>query len=170
MQTTLFILAWVVAFFGVIVFAFYGARGKAEPAQSGKAAALGSMPAGIRVLIGLTAALALVMIPVLVTASASDRLPSGAGTYTLDSTEQEREGREIFRQTCASCHTLSAANARGIYGPNLDTLGLGAEGSALRIEAAIKNGGVAGNQMPKVLLEGEDAKLVSEYVASVAGK
>ena len=28
--------------------------------------------------------------------------------------------RLIFRQTCSSCHTLSAANARGVYGPNLD--------------------------------------------------
>lgn len=165
MQTTLFILAWVIAFFGVVAVAFYSTRSKAE-----KKGALGSMPGGVRVLVGLTAALALVMIPVLVTASASDRVPSGAGTYTLDSTETEREGREIFRQTCASCHTLSAANARGVYGPNLDTMGLDAEGSSARIEAAIKNGGASGTQMPKALLEGEDAKLVSEYVAAVAGK
>lgn len=165
MQTMLFILAWALAFFGVLAFAFYSTRGKAQ-----KQGALGSMPAGVRVLVGATAVLALVMIPVLVTATASDRVPSGAGTYTLDSTENEREGREIFRQTCAACHTLSAANARGVYGPNLDTLGLDAEGSSARIEAAIENGGAAGTQMPKVLLEGEDAKLVSDYVAAVAGK
>ncbi|MBI5310439.1 MAG: cytochrome c [Actinobacteria bacterium] len=170
MQTTLFILAWAVAFFGVLAFAFYGTRGNAEPAGGKAAKALGSVPGGVRVLIGLTAALALVLIPVLVTASASDRVPSGAGTYTLDSSESKREGREIFRQTCASCHTLSAANARGVYGPNLDTMGLNADGSAQRIEAAIENGGVSGKQMPKLLLEGEDAKLVSEYVAAVAGK
>src|SRR4051812_21707752 len=28
-------------------------------------------------------------------------------------------GKTLFRQTCASCHSLAAVNARGVTGPNL---------------------------------------------------
>lgn len=165
METTLFVLAWVIAACAVVAIGFYTTRTPAEAARP-----LGRVPGGVRALLGLAVIGIAVGMPVWVAASASDRVPSGAGTYTLDSSEQLREGRQIFRETCAACHTLSAAGARGAYGPNLDTAGLGAEGSAQRVEAAIKNGGASGLQMPKGLLEGEDAKLVSEYVAAVAGK
>jgi mono/diheme cytochrome c family protein len=33
-------------------------------------------------------------------------------------------GREIFRDRCARCHTLAAANAHGTRGPNLDEIRL----------------------------------------------
>src|SRR4029079_5873550 len=113
-------------------------------------------------------------IPAAVLAASNDRLPSGAGTFTLETSTSERDGRVIFRETCSSCHTLSAPNARGVYGPNLD-VALGAPGSdpkaiASRSEGAIKTGAVTGKQMPVSLLEGADAALVSEYVAAVAGK
>src|SRR3954469_10347345 len=32
-------------------------------------------------------------------------------------------GKSLFRQTCASCHSLAAVNARGVTGPNLDRIG-----------------------------------------------
>jgi len=35
----------------------------------------------------------------------------------------EARGKLLFRQTCASCHTLAAVNARGVTGPNLDQIG-----------------------------------------------
>lgn len=166
MFTTIFILAWASALIGVVAYAFISSRD-----EDGKPGGpLPGLPSGIKVLIAATAVLAVVAIPAIVAASASDRVPSGAGTYTVDSSQKLREGREIFRQTCASCHTLSAANARGVYGPNLDSLGLDSEGSVARVEKAIENGGTSSTVMPKVLLEGENAKLVSEYVAAVAGK
>src|SRR5439155_16820996 len=31
-------------------------------------------------------------------------------------------GKRLFRQTCASCHSLAAVNARGVTGPNLDQI------------------------------------------------
>ena len=121
----------------------------------------------------LAGAFLLIGLPAAVLSKASDRLPSGAGTYTVPSSEAMIEGRDIFRSTCASCHAL-AANARGVYGPDLDEV-LGAPGAdpkatATRVEGAIKTGGVTGKQMPVGLLSGTDAKLVSDYIAEVAGK
>lgn len=166
MFATIFILAWAVVFFGVLAYAFQSSRTEGEK----PAGPLGSLPAGVKALVGLAAVLAVIAIPAIVVASANDRVPSGAGTYTVDSSEHLREGRLLFRETCASCHTLSAANARGVYGPNLDNMGLDAKGSEDRVAAAIKNGGASSTLMPKGLLEGENAELVSEYVAAVAGK
>jgi Cytochrome C oxidase, cbb3-type, subunit III len=167
MQTLLFILAWVAVAVLVVAAGFYATRDR-ERVDIAKP--LGRVPAGVRMLVGLLVLAAVVGMPIFVTASASDRVPSGAGTYTINSSANLRAGRLIFRQTCASCHTLSAANARGVYGFNLDTVGLNVPGSESRIEAAVKNGGATGLQMPKNLLEGNDAKLVAQYVAAVAGK
>lgn len=167
MQTTLFILAWAVAAVAVVAIGFRASRGDGA---DGGPRALGKVPFALRAAIGLVALAAIVGMPILLTASASDRVPGGAGTYTVDSNAELREGRQIFRETCASCHTLSAAGARGSYGPNLDALGLSGEKSVARIEAALKKGGATGMQMPKNLIEGEDAKLVSEYIAAVAAK
>ncbi len=167
MQTTLFILAWAVAAVAVVAFGIRASRGED---RNGEPTVLGKVPLIARLGIALVALGAIVGLPALLTASAGDRVPSGAGTYTVDSSEQLREGRQIFRETCASCHTLTAAGARGSYGPNLDAMGLDADGSDKRIEKAIKDGGASGMQMPKDLLEGEDAKLVAEYIAAVAGK
>ena len=33
------------------------------------------------------------------------------------------EGKSLFRETCWSCHTLKAAGAMGVTGPNLDDIG-----------------------------------------------
>ena len=62
-------------------------------------------------------------VPALVIA---DREPAEGGTPPLqDETASSdlEEGKELFRQTCASCHTLAAANARGVTGPDLDEIG-----------------------------------------------
>lgn len=169
MNALLFILAWIVIALVVLIVPFYLTRDKdAKPSFKG------NMPGGARIFVALTAALLLVGVPALVLDRTSDRIPSAAGTFTLASTEDERDGRVIFRETCSSCHTLEAANARGVYGPNLDEQ-LGAPGgdpaaTASRVESAIKTGGVTGKQMPAGLLESDDAKLVSQYIAAVAGK
>jgi cytochrome c553 len=78
-----------------------------------------------------------------------------------------KKGRLLFRQQCASCHTLEAANARGVTGPNLDDIG---EVTPRRIEEAIENGGTGQDRMPARLLEGQEAREVAEYVAQVAGR
>ncbi|MGB0873085.1 MAG: c-type cytochrome [Solirubrobacterales bacterium] len=169
MNALLFTFAWILVALAVLGIAFLVTRDKdAEPTYKG------NVSGGGRIAIALGAALLIVGIPALVLDKTSDRIPSGAGTFTVNSTEAERNGRVVFRETCASCHTLAAANARGVYGPDLDEQ-LGAPGgdpaaTAARVETAIKTGGVTGKQMPAGLLDEGDAKLVAQYVAAVAGK
>jgi mono/diheme cytochrome c family protein len=163
----LFVGLGLLTFFG----AFYTARDKEE---SKPATYKGSLDGGAKIAIALGLILLAVGIPAAVLTKTSDRMPSGASTYTLNASTSEIDGRSIFRSTCASCHALNAANARGVYGPDLDvvlgTPGADPKATAARVEGAIKTGGVTGKQMPVELLSGIDAKLVSEYVAAVAGK
>jgi cytochrome c553 len=77
------------------------------------------------------------------------------------------KGQLLFRQQCASCHTLAAVNAHGVTGPNLDDIG---EVTPTRILEAIENGGTGQSRMPARLLEGQDAREVAEYVSQVAGR
>ena len=76
-------------------------------------------------------------------------------------------GKQLFRQTCASCHNLDAVNARGVTGPDLDTIG---EVSEQRVLNAIENGGTGQRQMPAGLLSDTDAEAVALYVSRVAGR
>jgi len=82
-------------------------------------------------------------------------------------TPKLEEGKQLFRQTCASCHNLDAVNARGVTGPDLDDIG---EVSKQRVLNAIKNGGTGQGRMPAGLLSGPDADAVATYVSSVAGR
>lgn len=165
MKALLVVLIWVGAALVVMGAAFFLTRPSDKPGFRG------NLSGGVRGLIALAAAFVVVGIPAIVLTQTSDRMPSGAGTYTLAASPSERDGRLIFRQTCSSCHTLSAANARGVYGPNLDVR-LGGKtadpkATAARVDTAITTGP---SVMPKGLLDGRDKKLVSEYVASVVGR
>jgi mono/diheme cytochrome c family protein len=100
----------------------------------------------------------------------ADSGPSEGATGQLkaeDSSDELEDGKELFLQTCASCHTLAAANARGVTGPNLDQIG---EMTQERVETAIEIGGTGQKRMPAALLEGEDAEKVAKYLEAVAGK
>jgi cytochrome c553 len=116
----------------------------------------------------LTLYLALgVAVPAAVIASRGE---SEGGTGSLRSkgiSGKLLDGKELFIQTCKSCHTLEAVNAHGVTGPNLDELG-GLDKQ--RVLGAIKRGGTGTGQMPPGLLDGEDADAVATYVAAVAGR
>jgi mono/diheme cytochrome c family protein len=167
------ILVFLFVGLGLLIFlgAFYTSRSKEEKKPTYK----GSLDGGAKIVVALGLILLAVGIPAAVLSKTGDRVPSGAGTYTLNASTSEIDGRSIFRSTCASCHALSAANARGVYGPDLDVQ-LNPDGAAdpkaiaARVDGAIKTGGTTGKQMPLGLVSGEDARLVSEYVAAVAGK
>jgi cytochrome c553 len=167
-------LILVFVFVGLGLLVFFGAFHTSRSKEETKPAYRGSLDGGAKIAVALGLILLVVGIPAAVLSKTSDRVPSGAGTYTLNASTSEIDGRSIFRSTCASCHSLSAANARGVYGPDLDvtlgTPGADPKATAARVEGAIKTGGVTGKQMPVELLSGVDAKLVSEYVAAVAGK
>jgi len=154
------ILIWILAASAVIGAAFFVSRDRA------KTAIYSRLPRAVRVFVGVVVLALAVVLPVSVALSAKDRLPGGAGNYTIDTTANQREGRTIFRSTCASCHALSAVGARGVTGPNLDEL----KPNYLRVRGAIKLGGTGQNLMPAGLLQGPDADLVAKYIVEVAGK
>jgi cbb3-type cytochrome c oxidase subunit III len=74
-------------------------------------------------------------------------------------------GKNIFEQKCASCHTLKDAGATGTIGPNLDQL----MPSFAIAQKQVTNGGQV---MPafKSVLNKAQINAVAKYVASHAGK
>jgi mono/diheme cytochrome c family protein len=75
------------------------------------------------------------------------------------------EGKQIFTQSCGTCHTLTDAGTAGTVGPNLDQLAP----DQARVTTAIENGGAGTGAMPANIVTGSEAEAVAEYVASVAG-
>jgi mono/diheme cytochrome c family protein len=75
------------------------------------------------------------------------------------------EGKQIFTQSCGTCHTLGDAGTNGTVGPNLDQL----SPDAARVQSAIENGGAGTGAMPANIVTGQEAEAVAEYVASAAG-
>jgi mono/diheme cytochrome c family protein len=94
-------------------------------------------------------------------------------------TAAEKTGRQLFGQKCAFCHTLSAANATGKVGPNLDTL----RPSEQVVLNTINNGCLQNppsstssqaclgfGTMPAGIIQGAQARQVAAFVAAVAGQ
>jgi len=108
-----------------------------------------------------------IVVPAVVIASREDHTGGTPKTSEQVPSADVESGKDLFRQTCASCHSLSAANARGVTGPNLDQIG---DVTPKRIEDAIRVGGTGQKRMPAQLLRGQDAKDVADYVAATAGK
>jgi mono/diheme cytochrome c family protein len=108
-----------------------------------------------------------VAVPAAVIASRGEA-EGGTGSLRSNSISGKLEdGKDLFIQTCKSCHTLAAVNAHGVTGPNLDELG-GLDKQ--RVLSAIKRGGTGTGRMPPQLLDGADAVAVATYVAAVAGR
>jgi mono/diheme cytochrome c family protein len=86
-------------------------------------------------------------------------------TSTGGTQQAAAQGKQIFTQNCAGCHTLKDAAASGKVGPNLDDL----KPDEPTTERQVTNGG---GPMPafKGQLTPAEIKAVSQYVASVAGK
>ena len=76
------------------------------------------------------------------------------------------KGKQLFTQTCGTCHTLANAGTNGQVGPVLDQI----KPNEQRVLNAIKNGGLGSGTMPANLYSGKDAQAVAKYVSSVAGK
>lgn len=93
------------------------------------------------------------------------------------------DGQELFKINCGNCHALYAAGTDGNYAPNLDELlaptgvpeGKNAadeiKGVEGRVLNAIENGvnGDTPGRMPGGILNEQQAKTVSEFVAATAG-
>jgi mono/diheme cytochrome c family protein len=108
-----------------------------------------------------------IVVPALVIANGNSK-EGGTGTLAnVSPTKIQAKGKQLFRQTCASCHSLAAVNARGVTGPNLDQIG---EVTQARVLNAIRIGGTGDKRMPAGLLSSANAKAVAAFVASVAGR
>ena len=146
-------------------------RWSSSPSRAGRALrARPTSPRGgraFKIAIPVIYIVAGVVVPALVLANKGETTGGTGSLQSQELTEAQEHGKALFRQQCASCHTLAAVNARGVTGPNLDDIG---EVTPDRIKNAIKNGGTGQDRMPSGLLEGEEAAAVAAYVSEVAGK
>jgi len=96
-----------------------------------------------------------------------------------------KDSQSLFVTNCGSCHALYSAGTDGNYGPNLDELlapsgqpeGKGAKESIENLEGRVLNAIEQGidssttpGRMPGGILNEEQAKEVSEFVARTAGE
>jgi cytochrome c551 len=164
MEIVGFLAPWILIGIGVLFVAFSGGPGKAREVYLTRGRTT------FRILIPLLYIALGVAIPAVVIASRGTREGNAnalAQHKLRDQPAVIAKGRVLFQENCASCHTLSAANARGVTGPNLDKIG---KMTPERVLSAIKNGGTGQGRMPANLLQGDNAKAVAAYLAQVAGK
>jgi mono/diheme cytochrome c family protein len=108
-----------------------------------------------------------------------------AGCQLKDDGDNLVNGKTLFAQKCASCHTLARANAKGTVGPSLDEAWQRSEHDGLgrsTYEGIVHRQILQPNQNPSVdpatgkevapmppkVVTGEDAEDVAAYVASAA--
>lgn len=111
------------------------------------------------------------------------RADGDAATGAQDVPTSLEAGQTIFEINCGTCHTLYAAGTNGNYGPDLDEL-LATNGEAPTEPSAIKaaegrvlnaieqgvDSETTPGRMPGGILNEEQAKEVSEFVARTAGE
>jgi mono/diheme cytochrome c family protein len=160
MAVAAFVFAFLALGAAVAYNAFWGGPGGARQAYLTRGRRLFRIAIPV-IYVGLGIA-----IPALVLANG--KASEGKGPLkSKDASAEFNRGRELFRQTCWSCHTLKAAGAQGVTGPNLDQIGTV---SKQRVLNAIKIGGTGDGRMPANLLTGKDAEAVAVYVSTVAGR
>jgi len=100
------------------------------------------------------------------TPPATTSTPEAGTTSTGAGAEQANaQGKQVFTQSCGSCHTLKDAATTGTVGPNLDDL----KPDEATVQRQVTNGG---GVMPafKGQLTDAQIKAVAQYVSSVAGQ
>jgi mono/diheme cytochrome c family protein len=97
--------------------------------------------------------------------NADEQADAAIGGVKLSAAEEH--GREVFKERCATCHTLEDAGAVGMVGPDLDNL---RPPAALTLDAIAKGRARGQGQMPALLITGADAQDVANYIAEVAGR
>jgi cytochrome c6 len=106
----------------------------------------------------LTAGVLVVMLFVGPAVIASDKAERGTGSAgaAVYGKGAGVDGGQVFKDSCGSCHTLSAAGTNGAVGPNLDDTTL----STAEIEATVRGGR---GSMPSF-----DGQLSDAQIAAVA--
>lgn len=159
MAAAIFLGFFIVLGLGVVLVAMRGGpRGVRDTLEVGRRRPLHAVEfavAGAIALFGLA-------VPAIVLLGGQASAGPGGSKLTSD----QKTGRELFAEKCATCHTLKDANAVGRVGPNLDVL---QPPEALTLNA-IREGRAGKGQMPAQLLEKDEAQKVARYLADVAGR
>src|SRR3954447_1452252 len=161
MAVAAFVIGFLALGAAVAFVAFYGGPGGARPAY------LTRGRRGFKIAIPILYVGLGIAVPALVLANGKASEGSGGALASNEGNSQFNHGRNLFRQACWSCHTLKAAGAQGVTGPDLDDIG---PVSKQRVLNAIRIGGTGQGRMPAGLYQGKDAAAVADYVSTVAGR
>jgi cytochrome c5 len=164
LATIAFLAFWVVV--GLVLF-FIALRGGPRGARATlQSQSRGGRRAAMVVFVVFYVGIGLV-VPAVFLIGNHDSADARVGGTSIALTQQEQDGRQVFGERCASCHTLAAARADGKVGPNLDKL-MPPEGL---VADAVERGRQRGSgTMPAGIVQGEDVAAVAAFVAAVAGK
>jgi cytochrome c5 len=161
MATIAFVVGFLALGLAVAFVAFFGGPSKAREAY------LTRGPRWFRVTIPILYILLGIAIPAIAIADRQEAKGPEGALAEAEGNARFEEGRDLFRQACWACHTLEAAGARGVTGPNLDE---SAPLTEERVLAAIEEGGTGTGRMPAEILTGEEAEAAAYYVSQVAGR
>jgi sulfite dehydrogenase len=161
MEIVLFLAPFVLLGIGVFFVAFSGGPARARQAYLTRGGR------GFRIAIVAVYVAVGVALPAIVIAGREESVGGQGALASAELSADLENGKETFIETCASCHSLNAANAQGVTGPSLDEL---APLDEERVLNAIENGGTGELRMPADLLEGQNAEDVAAYVSQVAGR
>lgn len=127
----------------------------------------GKSPATPAILTGGLIAVLIPVIAILIGASflTAYLVTRGDGSSESTSAGATTNGKALFTENCASCHTLAAASASGKVGPNLDQL----KPPKSIVVKQVTNGG---GGMPAFggRLSTAQIEAIAEYVTRVAGQ
>ena len=161
MAVAAFVIGFLALGAAVAYVAFWGGPSRAREAY------LTRGRRGFRIAIPIIYVALGIAVPALVLANGNQTKGQGGTLASEEGSPEFNKGKALFRQSCWSCHTLKAANAQGVSGPNLDTIGTMSE---QRVLNAIKIGGTGTGRMPAEIQTGDEAKAIAVYVSEVAGR
>jgi mono/diheme cytochrome c family protein len=161
MAAAALVIAFVILGAGVAFVAFSGGPGRARQAYLTGGSRFFKLVLPL-IYLGIG-----IVVPALVLANGHGREGGTGHLADVEPTKTAEKGKQLFRQTCATCHSLAAVNAHGVTGPNLDEIG---EVTKQRVLSAIRIGGTGDKRMPAGLLTGANAAAVATYVSQVAGR
>src|SRR4051812_45973076 len=156
MAVAAFVVAFLALGLAVGFVAFFGGPGGARRAYMTQGRR------GFRIVIPIIYVGLGIAVPAIVLANGKAGQGESGTLATKSASAEFNRGRNLFRSTCWSCHTLKAAGAQGVTGPNLDDIGTVSE---QRVRNAIRIGGTGQGRMPSNLLQGKDAEAVAYYVS-----
>jgi mono/diheme cytochrome c family protein len=161
MAVAAFVIGFLAVGAAVAFVAFSGGPGRAREAYLTRGGR------GFRIAIPIIYVALGIAVPALVIADRREAQGSNGALARKSENTEFKTGKRLFRESCWSCHTLKAAGAQGVTGPNLDDIGTVTK---QRVLNAIRIGGTGTGRMPPMLRTGADAKAIAYYVSQVAGR